>query len=53
MIAARSPFGMSGIKRSCAHNTPLMVRAEREKDQADDEYRKSGEVTDLGRLAAG
>jgi hypothetical protein len=31
MIAAGSPFGMSRIKRSCAHDTPLVARAEREK----------------------
>jgi hypothetical protein len=30
---------VSRIKGSSAHDTPLVVRAEREKDQADDEYR--------------
>jgi hypothetical protein len=47
MIAARSPFGMCRIKRGYAHDTPLVVRAGREKDQADDEYRKFGEVIGL------
>jgi hypothetical protein len=36
MIAARSPFGMSSIKGSYPHDTPLVVRAEREKDQDDE-----------------
>jgi hypothetical protein len=31
MTAARSPFGMSRIKGSFAHDTPLVVRAEMEK----------------------